>query len=295
MKHTQRIAAGSIAVGLFVLALKAVSYWMTGSAALYSDAVETVANVAAAAVALGAIRYAARPADANHPYGHEKVEFFAAVLEAALIMVAAALILQGAWAAWWDPRALTAPWTGIGVNLLATVVNASWGVLLMRHGRKVRSAALVADGKHLWADVVTSVGVSAGLAAAVLAGEPRLDPAAAALAALWVLWSGIALLGNSLGGLMDAAPDAPVVERIRELVATHARGALEVHDLRARSAGAVTFLDFHLVVPGAMSVAESHAICDRIEDALRHDMERLLVTIHVEPEGKAKHRGVLVL
>ena len=295
LKHTQRIAAGSIAVGLVVLALKAASYGLTGSAALYSDAVETVTNVAASVVALVAMRYAARPADASHPYGHEKAEFFAAVLEAALIMVAAVLILQGAWAAWRTPRVVTAPWTGIGVNLLATFLNASWALLLVRHGRKVGSAALAADGKHLWADVVTSVGVSAGVAAAVLTGEPRLDPAIAALAALWVLWSGITLLGNSLGGLMDAAPDAPVVERIRALVATHANGALEVHDFRARSAGAVTFVDFHMVVPGEMTVAESHAICDRIEDALSGDMDRLRVTIHVEPEGKAKHRGVLVL
>ncbi len=153
----------------------------------------------------------------------------------------------------------------------------------------------MADGRHLWADVVTSVGVTAGLSAAVLTGEPRLDPLMAAVAAVWVLWSGVALMGNSVGGLMDAAPEAPIVDRIRELVGTHASGALEVHDLRARSAGAVTFLDFHLVVPGAMSVAESHAICDRIEDALRQDMDRLAITIHVEPEGKAKHSGVLVL
>lgn len=295
MDTTQRIAAGSIAVGLVVLALKAASYGLTGSAALYSDAVETVTNVAASVVALLALRLAARPADANHPYGHEKAEFFAAVVEASLIIVSAVLILQGAWSAWIHPSPITAPWAGIALNLVATVLNAGWGYALIRHGQGVSSAALVADGRHMWADVVTSVGVTTGLSAAVLTGEPRLDPILAALAAVWVLWSGVALMGNSVGGLMDAAPDAPVVDRIRALVGAHASGALEVHDLRARSAGAVTFLDFHLVVPGEMSVAESHAICDRIEDALRQDMARLAVTIHVEPEGKAKHRGVLVL
>ena len=295
MDHKQRIAAGSIAVGLLVLALKVVSYWLTDSAAMYSDAVETVTNVAASVVALLALRYAARPADDSHPYGHSKAEFFAAVLEAALIIVAAVLILQNAWAAWRHPGPITAPWLGIAVNLVATLVNAAWASVLVRDGRRARSAALIADGRHLWADVVTSVGVVIGLSAAVLTGDPRLDPAVAALAAVWVLWSGVALMGSSVGGLMDAAPDATVVERIRALVGTHANGALEVHDLRARTAGAVTFVDFHLVVPGAMSVAESHAICDRIEDALRNDGDHLHATIHVEPEGKAKHRGVLVL
>ena len=295
MDRSQRIAAGSIAIGLAVLALKTAAYWLTSSAALYSDAVETTTNVAASVAALVALRFAARPADANHPYGHEKAEFFAAVVEAALIIVAALAILQHAYATFRAPEPITMPFDGIALIAVATVVNAAWANVLLRTGRRVGSAALAADGRHLSADVVTSVGVSAGLALAVLTGLPELDPILCAATAVYVLWAGIRLMRSSVGGLMDAAPDPGVVERIRALVAEHAQGAIEVHDLRTRHAGRITFLDFHLVVPGAMSVAESHDICDRIEDALRRDMSRLAITIHVEPEGKAKHRGVLVL
>lgn len=295
MREVERVAAGSILVGAVVLALKGTAWWLTSSAALYSDALESVVNVAASVVALVALRFAAMPADANHPYGHDKAEFFSAVIEGALIVVAAASILQEAWLAWWHPRPLNAPWSGIGLNLSATLLNGFWGAVLLHAGRRHRSAALNADGRHLLADVVTSLGVSAGLAVAVLTGLRQLDPLLAAATALYVLWSGVRLVRESVGGLMDQAPAAPVVERIRALVGEHAAGAIEAHDLRTRHAGRLTFLEFHLVVPGEMRVDEAHAICDRIEGALRAEMEGMVVTIHVEPEAKAKHHGVVVL
>ncbi len=144
-------------------------------------------------------------------------------------------------------------------------------------------------------DVVTSLGIVAGVALVLGTGEVLIDPALAALAGVYVLWSGVRTVSASLGGLMDAAPDPAVVARIRELVATTATGAIEAHDLRSRHAGRLAFLEFHLVVPGAMTVAELHAICDRIEAALKSEMEYLVITIHVEPEVKAKHHGVPVL
>jgi len=293
--RAERIAIGSIFVGLLVLALKTVAWWVTGSVALYSDALESIVNVAASLVALLAIRVARMPADENHPYGHEKAEFFAAVIEGVLIVLAALSILREAWLAFQAPRAMDMPWLGLGVNAIATVLNAGWGLLLIRRGKHLRSMALEADGRHLMADVVTSAGVALGLVLATLTGYWLLDPALAALTAAHVLWSGMRMIRESVSGLMDAAPDAATVTRVRELVAEHAVGALEAHDLRMRHAGRLTFLDFHLVVPGTMTVAESHAICDRIEAALRKEMEYLKTTIHVEPEGKAKHQGVLVL
>lgn len=295
MKRVERIAAGTIAVGVTVLALKTAAWWLTGSAALFSDALESTVNVAASVVALAALRLAHKPADANHPYGHDKAEFFAAVIEGVLIIVAAGLILTEAWEAYRTPRALDAPWTGLGLNALATALNAGWAALLLREGRRHRSAALQADARHLYADVVTSFGVAFGLVLAVQAQQPLLDPALAAAVAGYVLWSGVALVRDSVGGLMDAAPAAAIVERIRHLVGTHAMGAIEAHDLRTRHAGRLTFLEFHLVVPGDMRVAEAHDICDRIEAALKAEMDGLVITIHVEPEGKAKHHGVPVL
>ena len=295
MGRTQQIAAFSIVLGLGVLMLKAGAAWLTGSAALFSDALESTVNVAAALIALGALRFAERPADANHPYGHQKAEFFAAVIEGVLIIVASLAILQHAWATWRNPAPLALPWQGLALSGVATVLNGVWGLVLVRAGRAARSITLQADGRHLWADVATSAAILAGLGLAVATGLSVLDPALAALVALYVLWSGTSLIGQSVGGLMDAAPAPDVVDRIRRMVAEHAEGALEAHDLRTRHAGRLTYLEFHLVVPGDLSVSAAHAICDRIETALREDMDHLIITIHVEPEGKAKHHGVLVL
>ncbi len=295
MKRTQQIASFSIVLGLGVLALKTGAWWLTNSAALFSDALESTVNVAASVIALVALRFAERPADANHTYGHQKAEFFAAVIEGGLIIVAALAILQHAWDVWWHPVPLTAPWQGLVLNGLATVLNGIWGTVLIRVGRANRSVALTGDGQHLWSDVVTSVVLLAGLGLAIWTGLPALDPILAAAIAVYVLWSGTSLINESVGGLMDAAPAPEVVERIRRLVGEHAEGALEAHDLRTRHAGRLTYLEFHLVVPGEMSVSDAHDICDRIEAALRRDMEHLTITIHVEPEAKAKHHGIPVL
>ncbi len=295
MRAAQRIAVGSIGVGLAVLALKTAAWWVTGSAALFSDAAESVVNVATAVMALAAVRFAARPADANHPYGHDKAEFFAAVVEGVLIVVAALAILDHAWATFRHPAPLEAPLPGLGMNALSTLLNAGWGWHLLRRGRALRSAALIADGQHVLSDVVTSVGVLIGVALVFATGVRVLDPALAAATAVYILVAGLRVIAGSVGGLMDAAPPEDVVARMRRVVGESAEGAIEAHDLRMRAAGRLTFLEFHLVVPGAMTVAAAHDICDRIESALKSEMADLVITIHVEPEGKAKHHGVLVL
>ncbi len=293
--RAQTLAAGSIFVGLLVLALKTAAWGVTGSAGLFSDAVETVVNVAAAVLTLLAVRMADRPADANHPYGHDKFELLAAIIEGVLIVVAAVLIMDQAWNSFRRPLPLEALPLGLALNAISTVINLAWGLLLGRHGKRHRSAALLADGKHLMADVITSLSVLAGVGLVYLSNRIWLDPLVAILAALYVVWSGVRLIGASLGGLMDAAPPVETIEQIRRIVAEQAEGAIEAHDLRTRHAGRLTFLEFHLVVPGAMSVANAHGICDRIEAGLKAELQGLMITIHVEPEGKAKHHGVLVL
>ncbi len=291
----EHIARFTILIGCAVLALKTVAWWVTGSVALYSDALESIVNVAASLVALIALRIAARPADANHPYGHDKAEFFAATIEGVLIVLAALSIFDHAWNAWLNPRAFEAPLLGLALNGAATALNGAWAFVLLRAGTRLRSPTLNADGMHLLSDVITSVGVAAGVTAAIISGYVILDPIVAGLTGVYVCWAGISMISRSAAGLMDAAPDAAIVTRIREIVAQAASGAIEVHDLRTRQAGRISFLDFHLVVPGSMTVAESHDICDRIEDALRTEMGELIVTIHVEPEHKAKQSGVPVL
>jgi cation diffusion facilitator family transporter len=291
----ERLAAGSILVGTIVLALKGSAYQLTGSAALFSDAAESVVNVAAAGVAWFALRMAAKPADANHPYGHDKAEFFAAVIEGSLIVLAAALIVEQAWQSFLHPVPLERGGLGLALNGFSSVINMLWALLLLRRGRVLRSPALVADGRHLMSDVVTSAGVLIGVGLVLATGLPWLDPLVAVLAAAYVLVSGILVIKGSVGGLMDAAPAEDIVSRIRAIVGEQAAGAIEAHDLRTRHAGRLTFLEFHLVVPGAMAVQDAHAICDRIEAALKAEMDGLMITIHVEPEAKAKHHGVLVL
>jgi len=283
-----RLAAGSIAVGFGVMALKFVAWLLTGSVALYSDALESIVNVIAASAALWAIAVSHRPADADHQHGHHKAEYFSAVLEGVLIVVAALLILFEVWRRWQTPTPLEAPWLGLGVNALAGAINAYWATILIRRGRAIRSPALVADGHHIMTDVVTSVGVIIGLIAAVWTGLRFLDPLLAAFVAVNILWQGWKVISGSLSGLMDVAVDVHENMRLRDIISLHSAGALEIHDLKTRIAGRATFIEFHMVVDADMTVGESHVICDRIEDALRADIPSVRVIIHVEPEDEAK-------
>jgi cation diffusion facilitator family transporter len=154
---------------------------------------------------------------------------------------------------------------------------------------------LVADGKHLLSDVVSSLGVLAGVALAAITGYTILDPILAGLVALNVLWSGWRLVKESVGGLLDQAVPDDELTRIRAVIAANADGAIEAHDLRTRHAGRMTFVDFHLVVKGSMSVTEAHDICDRLERAIKAEVTDALISIHVEPDDKAKHSGIIVL
>jgi cation diffusion facilitator family transporter len=289
------IALGSVAVGVAVLGLKLWAWRLTGSVALYSDAVESIVNVVSALAALYAVHLAAKPPDREHPYGHHKAEYLAAVIEGALILAAAAAILVAAWAAWRTPAPAGPPWQGLAVNLVAGSLNAGWCAVLLREGRRLRSPALVADGRHLLADVISSAGVAAGLAAATLTGLPWLDPLLACLVALNILWAGLRLIRESVGGLMDEAADPKAVAALQTAIAGSGEGAIQAHDLITRVAGSVTFIEFHLVVPAAMTVGESHAICDRVEAAIRADVPGARVTIHVEPPEKAKAKGVVAI
>lgn len=290
-----KLAIGSIAVGALVLALKTLAWWMTGSVALLSDALESTVNLAAAFAALAAIRVAARPADDNHPFGHHKAEFFSAVLEGVLIIVAALFIFKEAYAGFFSPRVMERPFEGLAVNAVATVINGGWAFVLIRQGRRRKSPALVADGRHLWADVVTSGGVAVGVLLAITTGWWVLDPIMAALVAVNVLWSCFRLVRESLSGLMDEAVSEEILATIRRIIASEANGAVQAHDLKIRHAGSAVFIEFHLVVPGDMTVFDAHEICDRIEAALKIAVSGARISIHVEPEHKEKLNGIMVM
>lgn len=285
----------SIAVALIVMGLKYLAFWRTGSVALYSDALESIVNLVTALAALYAIHIASQPADRNHQFGHHKAEYFAAVLEGVLIVVAALAILHEAYGAFLKPRTLEAMSEGLGINAIATVINGAWATLLVRWGRSDRSPALIADGRHLFTDVYTSVGVLIGLALASVTGWHALDPLLASLVAVNILWSGWKLVTESMSGLMDEAVTADVSRLIRKIISESASGAIEAHDVKTRQAGPATFIEFHLVVPGDMTVASAHDICDRVEAALELAIRGAQILIHVEPEGEAKATGVPVV
>ncbi|HTJ91116.1 MAG TPA: cation diffusion facilitator family transporter [Acidocella sp.] len=298
MRPVVKFGAASIVIGVVVLALKFLAARVSGSTALFSDALEASVNVAASSLALYALIAGAKPADREHHYGHAKVELLSAVATGAMILVAAVLIFERAIGELFHPAPL-APWraglgAGLGWNFLSGLVNAGWGLVLTKVSRAYRSPALGADARHLFSDAVTSAGIVVALAGAALLRLPIFDPLIALCIALHIAVMGGATVLRSLSGLLDEAPPPAMTARIQELVRLHAKGALEAHDLRIRQAGHASFLEFHLVVPGEMSVAAAHEICDRIEEALKREMEGVVITIHVEPEAKAKVLGALV-
>jgi cation diffusion facilitator family transporter len=289
----QRVALGSIGIGLAVLGLKIVAWRLTGSVALYSDAMESIVNVAASVAAYMAIRFGARPPDRRHPYGHTKIEYFSAVFVGVLIILAALSIAREAYGALWSPKIVEAPVAGMAVNALAGAVNAVWCWLLLKIGRAHASPALVADGKHLLSDVISSLGVLIGVGLAVATGWAMLDPLLAGLVAINILVSGWRLIQTSVGALMDEAVDDKAMRSINAAIAAEGEGALEAHDVKTRRAGRATFIEFHLVVPADMSVGEAHLICDRLETAIGGIVKGAVVTIHVEPPEKAKQHGAI--
>ena len=279
----------SLVVGLLVLGLKAFAYLLTGSVALLSDALESLVNVAGALLALLAIRFAQRTPDETHPFGHSKAEYFSAVLEGVLVVLAAFLTAKESIPRLLHPRPLGDLGPGLLVSLLASLINGLLAWHLLRQGRRLRSPALTADGYHVLSDVLTSVGVLAGVSLAWATGLWVLDPLLALLVAGNILLMGFRLVRQSVGGLMDEGLSPAEVSRIRKTIAEALGGrALEVHDLKTRKAGNRAFLEFHLVVPGSMTVEEAHRLCDELERALEESFPGLAVTIHVEPESERK-------
>jgi cation diffusion facilitator family transporter len=162
-------------------------------------------------------------------------------------------------------------------------------------GLAYRSPALIADGWHLATDVISSIAVLAGLLLVALTGYKQFDAILALMVALYILWTGGRLLRESMSGLMDEAVTSEVARQIRRVISSNADGALEAHDIKTRIAGRVTFIEFHLVVPGRMTVKAAHDICDRVEEALASAIPGAEVLIHIEPEGEAQRTGAVVL
>ena len=255
---------------------------------------ESIVNVIASLVAWFAIRISHKPADDNHQYGHQKAEYFSAVLEGVLVVLAALAIFYSAGLALMASTAIEQPLEGMVINGVAAAINAWWAWLLIKAGREEKSPALQADGQHIRADVVTSIGVLAGLGLAIATGWYFLDAVLAIIVGINVLYEGWKVISASVGGLMDTSLDLNEAELIEKTILAHAGGAIEVHDIKTRVAGPVSYVEFHMVVDGQMSVNDAHDICDRIEHEIHSVVSGAKTTIHVEPDHKKKNVGLII-
>jgi len=275
----------SLGIGVLMFGLKVGAYLLTGSAAILSDAAESVVHVVAVAFATYSLALSFRPPDARHPYGHAKISFFSAGFEGAMIILAALFIIYESIRKWVTGFELERLDAGLGLTALAVVLNGGLGWWLVRLGKQQNSLILRANGRHVLTDCYTSIAVIAALLLVMFTGWKHWDPLFGILVALNILWSGGHLIRESYAGLMDEAEPTTqaaitaVVER-----ETQARG-LRFHALRHRNLGNATQVDLHLLFPAATSIREAHAQATAVEAALMAAFpEKILVASHLEPQ-----------
>lgn len=280
LSHYALLPVGAAVVTLL---LKLASWQTTGSVGLLSDALESLANLAAAVVSLASVSIAARPADHDHAYGHTKAEFFAGGIEGMLVMLAAGGIGWSAMDRAFHPEPLRNLPSGIALAVAAGIINAVTAGVLLRTGRRRHSIALEAGGRHLMADVWTTVALLAGIALIPATGWLWLDPLLAILIALHVVVAGARLVHRSALGLMDTGLSSELLDRIRAILDSRAPDGVTWHALRTRDAGTRRFMSVHLLVPGEWTVARGHDHAERIEAELRKAVPGLTVITHLEP------------
>jgi cation diffusion facilitator family transporter len=278
-----RYAWLSIAAAVFTMGLKAAAYFLTGSVGLLSDALESVVNLVGGVMALAMLTVAARPPDDDHVYGHSKAEYFSAVVEGSLIILAAGSIALAAVQRLLQPQPLSSVGIGLAISVLASAVNLVVALVLLRAAKRNDSITLEANARHLLADVWTSVGVFVGVGAAVATGWLRLDPLVALMVAANIVWTGYRILRNSVAGLMDEALPAAELASLRSVLDRCLPLGSQYHALRTRQAGPRRFCSVHVLVPGDWSVQRGHQLLEQLEEELRAAVPNLSVFTHLEP------------
>lgn len=276
--------AAALAVSVLLTGAKFYAYHLTGSAAILSDALESIINVVAAGFALFSVVLAAKSPDPSHPYGHGKIEYLAAGFEGALIILAALGIIAAAVPQLLSPRELPRLELGLLFVAAVTLVNLAMGLTLIHYGRRTDSLVLVADGQHLLTDVCTSVGVLAGLGLLSLTGLLWLDGVVALLVAANILYTGSKLLRQAVGGLLDES-DPVLLERLVKVLTEHRKDLwIDVHRLRARRAGDRVLLDFHLTLPRDLTLEEGHREVKELERIFAEAFDgQADLLIHLDP------------
>jgi cation diffusion facilitator family transporter len=278
-----RYAWLSIATALTTITLKTGAYLLTNSVSLLSDAVESVVNLLAGMIALAMLSLAERPPDDDHAYGHAKAEYFASAAEGALIVAAAGAIAFTAWQRLMHPQELQQIGLGLGISVLASLVNLATAMILMKVGRKHNSITLEADAKHILTDVWTTAGVLVGIGLVSLTGWIRLDPIIAILVAANIVWTGVSLMRRSALGLLDTQLPPAEKKILEEILQPRREQGIQFHALRTRTAATRRFVSVHVLVPGEWTVQQGHDFLESFEAQIRSRLGNTTVTTHLEP------------
>lgn len=273
----------AIAAAVVTMGVKFIGYFLTGSVGLFSDAAESVVNLVAALVGLWAVTLAARPADEDHAYGHSKSEYFSSGVEGALILVAAIIIAVEAIPRLLHPQPIEQAFVGLAFSVFGAVINGVLAWFMLREGKKQRSVTLEADAHHLFADVLTTVGVVVGVLLVALTHWYILDPIVALLVAVNIIWTGVKLLRRTGLGLLDTALPKEDLDVVNQVLDPYRKQGIAFHAVRTRMAGRRRFVSFHVIVPGTWTVLKGHALCEEIELALHDALPESTIFTHLEP------------
>lgn len=283
-----RAAWISVIASVLIFLLKVYAYRITNSAAVLSDALESIVNVIAAAVALYVIRLSAEPADENHPYGHGKAESFSSTFEGGLIFFAAVMIIAESLKALIYHEPAQKLELGLAFVGASAVLNLLLGLYLKNTGKKHQSEALQASGSHVLSDVVTTVGVMGGLVLVLLTGWSWIDPVVAILLGLQLAFSGYKIVRQSLGVLMDEQDEEALEGLAASLQKNRRLGIIDIHELRTIRAGRFHHVDAHLVVPEYWDISKVHSLGNEFEADVVHDYEfDGELAFHVDPCKKS--------
>lgn len=287
IKLKKKAAAISLAVGFLMFFVKIGAYILTGSAAVLSDALESIVHIFAISFAFYSMHLSTKPPDKEHPYGHGKIEFFSAGFEGALIIIAAVSIIYYAIKGIISGKEISSLDIGAFIIFLASIGNLILGIYLIRTGKKTKSLVLVADGKHVLTDSYTSIGAFLALILVLLTGIELFDPAIAILLALNILWTGKKLIRESVGGLMNETSDNVIAEiaSVFQKERINYPNWIDIHRLRYWKSGDKYIVDFHLTVPFYESVREGHESVKKLEEILREvlDSHNVEALIHTDP------------
>lgn len=278
-----RFAWLSIATGFTVFGLKIVAYLLTGSVGLLSDALESTVNIVAAVIALIALKAAARPPDEKHHFGRGKAEYFSAQIEGFMILLAAIVIIGTAVERLITPRELEAAGIGLAISTVASLLNGGVALVLLRAGREHRSPVLIADGRHLMTDVWTSFGVLVGVGLVYISGWTRLDALVALAVGVNIIITGVQLLRESTGALMDKSLSAEDHDAIATVLKKYASDEVKFHALQTREAGRDRFVSMHVLVPGSWNIQQGHDLLENVEEDIIAALPGTTVHTHIEP------------